>query len=160
MRALRLSPATYRKLTLGALVSLVAIVVTGALVRLTDSGLGCADWPQCSDERFIDVTSSHAAIEQINRLFTGVVAVAVIVAVAGSLLRTPRRRDLTWLSLSLVAGVIGQAIVGGVVVLTGLHPIAVQQHFLLSMALLAAALTLYRRAAMPDGSQWQRGVSE
>lgn len=159
MRIRRIKPRTYRVLTFASLVSLAAIVVTGALVRLTGSGLGCSDWPRCSDQKFIDVSSSHAAVEQINRLFTGVVSVAVILAVAGSLLRMPRRRDLTWLSLSLVVGVIGQAVVGGIVVLTDLHPIAVQQHFLLSMVILASAVTLHRRATLLDGERWERDVS-
>lgn len=144
------SPTLYRQVTLAALVSLYIIVVTGALVRLSGSGLGCSDWPNCNDQQFVDVSSYHSRIEQLNRLFTGVVAVAVILAVAGALVRRPRRRDLTWLALSLVAGVVGQALVGAVVVWTHLHPVAVQQHFLLSMVILAAALTLHRRAAMPD----------
>ncbi len=160
MRVPRLRPSTYRAITFASLVSLGAIVVTGALVRLTDSGLGCSDWPRCSSDKFIDVSSSHAAVEQINRLFTGVVSVAVILAVAGSLIRTPRRKDLTWLSLSLVVGVIGQAIVGGIVVLTDLNPIAVQQHFLLSMVILAAAVVLHRRATLLDGERWVRAVSQ
>jgi cytochrome c oxidase assembly protein subunit 15 len=158
MRVPRLRPKTYRAFTFASLVSLAAIVVTGALVRLTDSGLGCSDWPRCSSDKFIDVSSSHAAVEQINRLFTGVVSVAVILAVAGSLIRTPRRRDLTWLSLSLVVGVIGQAVVGGIVVLTDLNPIAVQQHFLLSMVILASAVVLHRRATLLDGERWVRAV--
>lgn len=159
MRVHRIRPRTYRVLTFASLVSLSIIVVTGALVRLTNSGLGCSDWPRCSDERFIDVSSAHAAVEQINRLFTGVVSAAVILAVAGSLVRVPRRRDLTWLSLSLVLGVIGQAVVGGIVVLTDLHPVAVQQHFLLSMVILAAAVVLHRRATLLDGERWERDVS-
>jgi cytochrome c oxidase assembly protein subunit 15 len=159
MRRLRLSPRQYYGLTVVALVMLAAIVVTGALVRLTDSGLGCSDWPRCNDDKVIDVSSSHAAIEQINRLFTGLVAVAVILAVAGSLIRRPRRTDLVWLSLTLVLGVIGQAIVGGIVVLTDLNPIAVQQHFLLSMAILAASMVLCRRARLDDGDRLTRGVS-
>ena len=159
MRVPRLRPQTYRAITFASLVSLAAIVVTGALVRLTDSGLGCSDWPRCSSDKFIDVSSSHAAVEQINRLFTGVVCVAVILAVAGSLIRAPRRKDLTWLSLSLVVGVIGQAVVGGIVVLTGLNPIAVQQHFLLSMVILAAAALLHRRATLLEGERWVLAVS-
>ncbi len=159
MRLPRVSPGRYRGLTLAALVLLVAIVVTGALVRLTESGLGCSDWPNCNEQEFIDVSSWHARIEQLNRLFTGLVGIAVIAAVLGSLLRDPRRRDLVWLSLSLVVGVIGQAVVGGVVVLTHLHPAAVQQHFLLSMVLLAAALTLHRRAALPDDERRVVAVS-
>jgi cytochrome c oxidase assembly protein subunit 15 len=158
MRVLRLRPKTYRAITFASLVSLAAIVVTGALVRLTDSGLGCSDWPRCNDDKIIDVSSTHAAVEQINRLFTGVVSLAVILAVAGSLIRSPRRKDLTRLSLSLVIGVIGQAVVGGIVVLTDLNPIAVQQHFLLSMVILAAAVVLHRRATLLDGERWVRAV--
>ena len=158
MRPPRLRPVTYRKLTFAALVSLAIIVVTGALVRLTDSGLGCSDWPRCNASKVIDVSSAHAAIEQINRLFTGVVTLAVVLAVAGSLVRVPRRRDLTWLSLSLVVGVIGQAVVGGIVVLTDLNPVAVQQHFLLSMVIHAAALSLHRRATLGEGERWAPAV--
>jgi heme a synthase len=146
----QLTPERYRAITVGALVALIVIVVTGAAVRLTGSGLGCDDWPQCSDERLIDVSSSHAAIEQINRLFTGLVALAVIAAVLGSLWRTPRRRDLTLLSLGLVAGVVAQVVLGGVTVLVDLHPVAVQGHLLLSMVLVGTAVVLVHRAGEPD----------
>ena len=129
---------------------LIVIVVTGAAVRLTGSGLGCEDWPGCNDERFVDVSSNHTAIEQVNRLFTGLVALAVIAAVLGSLWRVPRRRDLTWLSLGLVAGVVGQVILGGITVLVDLHPLAVQGHMLLSLVLVATAVVLVRRAGEPD----------
>ncbi len=71
---MQISPQRYRTITIGVLVALAVIIVTGAAVRLTGSGLGCDDWPNCSNERLIDVSSKHAAIEQINRLFTGVVA--------------------------------------------------------------------------------------
>ena len=84
MRKWTVSVAGYRRITLGALVALYTIVITGALVRLTGSGLGCADWPRCSEERFIDVSTGHGAIEQVNRLFTGVVAASVILAVLAS----------------------------------------------------------------------------
>ena len=150
---MRISPERYRLITVIALGLLIAIVITGAAVRLTGSGLGCEDWPNCSDERLIDVSSANAAIEQINRLFTGLVAVAVIAAVLGSLWRTPRRRDLTLLSLGLVAGVLGQIVLGGITVLVDLHPVAVQSHLLLSMVLVATAVTLVRRAGEPDDAQ-------
>ncbi len=150
---MRLSPVRYRQITMGALVALSVIVVSGAAVRLTGSGLGCDDWPNCNSERLIDVSTTHAAIEQINRLFTGVVALAVIAAVLGSLFRAPRRRDLTWLSVGLVIGVIGQVILGAITVWVKLHPLAVQGHFLLSMVLLANAVVLLRRAGEPDGQR-------
>ena len=81
---MRLQPSQYRAVTIGALIAVCAIVVTGAAVRLTGSGLGCDDWPNCNDSQLIDVSSSHAAIEQVNRLFTGLVSFAVIAAVLGS----------------------------------------------------------------------------
>jgi heme a synthase len=145
------SPATYRRVTLAAALALATIIVTGALVRLTGSGLGCPDFPSCSATRFVDVSSPHRAIEQVNRMFTGVVAVAVIVAVLGSLVRTPRRRDLTLLSLGLVAGVIGQILLGGLAVLTDLNPAVVQGHFVLSIVILTNALVLHRRASEDPG---------
>ncbi len=150
---MRISPGRYRTITAIALVLLVIIVVTGAAVRLTGSGLGCDDWPNCNDERLVDVSSTHAAIEQVNRLFTGLVAFAVIAAVLGSLWREPRRRDLTWLSLGLVAGVLGQIVLGGITVLVDLHPVAVQGHMLLSQVLVAIAVVLLRRAGEPDGDR-------
>ena len=83
-----------------ALVALVVIVVTGAAVRLTGSGLGCSDWPTCDDDpaRGRHRATPTPGVEFVNRLFTGLVSVAVILAVLGSLLRVPRRRDLIWLS--------------------------------------------------------------
>jgi cytochrome c oxidase assembly protein subunit 15 len=121
-------------------------VFTGALVRLTGSGLGCVDWPNCNSTKFIDVSSGHTAIEQANRLFTGVVSFSVMAAVLLSHRRTPRRADLVWLSWSLVAGVLAQIVIGGVVVLTGLNPYANMTHFLVSMVLIACAFMLYRRS--------------
>jgi len=146
----RLSPARYRAITAGALAVLCLIVLTGVLVRLTGSGLGCDDWPACNDTNLIDVSSKHAAIEQVNRLLTGLVSIGVIAAVLGALLREPRRRDLTLLSLGLVIGVIGQIVLGGITVLVDLHPAAVQGHFLLSMVLVANAVVLHLRAGLPD----------
>ena len=146
-----LSPQAYRRITMAALVLLVAIVVTGAGVRLTGSGLGCTDWPKCTETTFTPSTSIHAKIEFWNRMITGLVSLAVIAAVLGSFFRSPRRRDLVWLSLGLVAGVIGQIVLGGLVVLSDLNPWLVQGHFVLSVALVADALVLTHRAGQPDG---------
>lgn len=150
--------STYKRITVIALVALYTIVVTGALVRLTGSGLGCSDWPRCSEQRFIDVSTGHGAIEQINRLFTGVVALSVALAVLGSLRLSPRRRLLTTLSLGLVAGVLAQIIIGAIVVLTGLNPWANMAHFLVSMMLLANALVLHRVTEVPSISRPERRV--
>ena len=145
------SPQRYRQIAVVALAALAVIIVTGAAVRLTGSGLGCDDWPNCSSERLIDVSSKHAAIEQVNRLFTGVVAAAVIAAVLGAYRRRPRRTDLVVLAWLLVVGVIANAVLGGISVLVDLHPLAVQGHLLLSMALIVAGTTLVRRSGEPDG---------
>lgn len=154
-----MSPARYRVIAICALVALSAIIITGAAVRLTNSGLGCDDWPQCNSTSLIDVSSTHAAIEQINRLFTGVVGVAVIAAVLASLWRVPRRRDLTVLSVWLVVGVVANAVLGGISVKVDLHPMAIQGHMLLSMMLIVAATMLVRRAGEPDGVPLERVVS-
>ena len=145
-----MTPGTYRRITVAVLVAVCLIVVTGASVRLTGSGLGCADWPNCNSSRFIDVSTTHGAVEQVNRLFTGVVMVAVIAAVLGAVRRRPRRRDLTRLAILIALGVPLQGLVGAVVVLTDLNPFANQQHFLLSMVLVALAALLVGRAAEPD----------
>lgn len=150
----RLSPAAYHRVTLVALVALAFIVVTGAAVRLTGSGLGCTDWPTCEEGRLapVDATDVHAMVEFVNRTITGLVSVAVILAVLGSLLRRPRRRDLTRLSLGLVAGVVGQIVLGGLTVLFELAPPLVMGHFVLSMVLLWNAVVLHHRAGWPDGA--------
>ena len=134
-----LSLRKYRIIVWVAFVSLYVIIVTGSLVRLTGSGLGCVDWPACNEERFVDVSTPHAAIEQLNRLFTGVVAASVIAAVLAALFVRPRQRRLVRLALWLVAGVLAQVVLGGIVVLTGLHPLSNMGHFLLSVALMGGA---------------------
>ena len=116
-------------------------------MRLTGSGLGCADWPQCSQSKFIDVSSTHAAIEQLNRLFTGVVAASVILCVLLSLRLKPKRRDLIAMSLVLVAGVMLQVIIGAIVVWTGLNPYSNIAHFLVSIFLMTTAYMLVRHAS-------------
>jgi len=151
MRLPTLSPPAYRRVTLVALVALTFIIVSGAAVRLTGSGLGCPDWPTCADDRVVAPLEYHAMVEFVNRTVTGLVSLAVIVAVLGSLRRQPRRRDLTWLSLGLVGGVIGQIVLGGLTVLFELKPGFVMAHFLVSMVLLFDAVVLHDRAGRPDG---------
>lgn len=145
-----LTPETYRRITVVALWLLGGIVVTGAGVRLSGSGLGCTDWPTCSDNRIVAEWSLHPMIEFVNRMITGLVSAAVALAVLGSLRRVPRRRDLVWLSWGLVLGVIAQIILGGLVVLSHLNPWLVQGHFVLSMLLVLDAVLLCHRAGLPD----------
>jgi cytochrome c oxidase assembly protein subunit 15 len=154
MRRPTLSPEQYRRITVAAAFLLGLIIVTGAAVRLTGSGLGCPDWPNCTSGNLAPTAEvgAHGWIEFVNRMVTGLVSVAVIIAVLGALVRTPRRRDLTWLSVGLVLGVIAQALLGALVVKKLLDPPFVMGHFLLSAVLLADALVLVWRAGVPDGT--------
>jgi heme a synthase len=156
----RITPQAYRRWTLAALVFLSIIILTGAAVRLTASGLGCSRWPQCEKGTLVGAANGHQAIEQINRLFTGLMAVAIMGALAGSLLRNPRRKDLTRLSLSLVVGFLLQGVVGGILVLSHLHPIALMAHFLLSAVVLVASLVLHQRAGEDTARSYRPTVPE
>lgn len=149
---LRLQPDAYRRITVVAAILLGIIIVTGGAVRLTGSGLGCPDWPTCSPGHLTPhgVSDGHALIEFVNRTFTGLVSFVVVICVLGSLVRVPRRRDLVWLSVGLVAGVMAQIVLGGLTVLFDLQPPFVMGHFLLSLVLLTNALVLLRRAGQPD----------
>jgi cytochrome c oxidase assembly protein subunit 15 len=147
------SAVAYRRVTLAAQFLLAFIIVTGAAVRLTGSGLGCTDWPTCEAGRVVAPLEYHPMIEFGNRLVTGAVSIVVVLAVLGSLLRVgPRRRDLVRLSLGLVAGVVGQIVLGGVTVLSHLWPPFVMSHFLLSMLILWCAVVLHHRAGEPDAT--------
>jgi heme a synthase len=147
----RLSPATYRRVTLLAVWALGFIIVTGGAVRVTGSGLGCPDWPTCASHRVVAPWQYHAMVEFGNRIVTGLVCIGVALAVLGSRVRVPRRRDLSQLSWGLVAGVIGQIVLGGEAVKHQLAPPFVMGHFLLSMLLLWDAVVLHHRASQPDG---------
>jgi cytochrome c oxidase assembly protein subunit 15 len=151
MRRPTLSPPAYRRITLVALVALVFIIVTGGAVRLSGSGLGCPDWPTCASNRIVAPLQYHAMVEFVNRTITGLVSLAVMLAVLGSLVRAPKRRDLVWLSVGLVGGVVGQIVLGGLTVLFKLRPGFVMAHFLLSMVLLTDAVVLHHRAGRPAG---------
>jgi heme a synthase len=140
--------------------SLYAIIITGSLVRLTGSGLGCSDWPNCNETKFVDISTGHAAIEQINRLFTGVVAAAVIVAVSTSVLLRPRSRKITANAAVLVVGVLVQVVLGAYVVLTGLNPWSNMAHFLVSIALVSAAYVLVRRVEVLINPRDANGIRD
>lgn len=146
-----ISPAGYRRVTFLALLALGFIVVTGGAVRVTGSGLGCPDWPTCAEGRIVAPLEYHALVEFVNRMVTGTVSIMVIVAVLAALRRRPYRRDLVWLAGGLVLGVIGQIVLGGLVVLFHLYPPLVMGHFVLSMVLVANAVVLHHRAGQADG---------
>jgi cytochrome c oxidase assembly protein subunit 15 len=148
MRRPEISALKFRKVVWIAFGSLYAIIVTGSLVRLTGSGLGCSDWPNCNETKFVDVSSGHAAIEQINRLFTGFVAASVILAVSASLFLNPRVRRITANAGILVFGVLVQVVLGAYVVLTGLNPWSNMAHFLVSIFLVSSAFLLIKRVEL------------
>jgi cytochrome c oxidase assembly protein subunit 15 len=153
MRTFRLSPQAFRKVALIAVILVAVIIVTGAAVRLTGSGLGCPDWPNCTTGSLApraQAANTHGWIEFINRVVTALLSAAVAVTVVGAFLRKPRRVDLVWLSVGLVVGVIAQIILGALVVEELLDPPFVMGHFLLSMALLGDAIYLYYRSGIPD----------
>ena len=138
---LEISPARYAQVTLVALAALSLIVLTGAAVRLTGSGLGCPDWPKCYGGTTPPL-EMHAVIEYGNRLLTGFVGFAVIAASVLAFFRRPYRWHLALFGALLPLGVIGQAILGALVVKYHLAPGLVMSHFILSMILLDAALAL------------------
>lgn len=141
-----LSPDAYHRISGIALGLLAMIVVTGGAVRLTGSGLGCSDWPTCEQDQVIPEAEFHGWVEFGNRLLTGLVSVVVVLAVLGSMARNPRRSDLVRLSWGLVAGVLAQIVLGGIVVLSHLNPWLVLGHFALSMVLIGNAVVLRHRS--------------
>jgi cytochrome c oxidase assembly protein subunit 15 len=134
-------------LALAAVVTNAAIVVTGAVVRLTGSGLGCPTWPECSPGSLTNHAELgiHGYIEFGNRLLTFVVVAVPIAAVLLSLRARPRRGPVTAMSAGLIAGIFANALLGGVTVLTGLNPWTVAGHFLVSVGLTYLAYALWVR---------------
>jgi len=136
-----ITPKLYARVALVALAALALIVLTGAAVRLTGSGLGCPDWPKCYGQN-VPPLQTHAVIEFGNRMLTGFVGLAVIAASVLAFFRRPYRWHLALFGALLPLGVIGQAVLGGEVVRHHLAPGLVMSHFILSMMLLDAAFAL------------------
>jgi cytochrome c oxidase assembly protein subunit 15 len=153
---LEISPRRYAQVTAVALAALALIVLTGAGVRLTGSGLGCPDWPKCYGAA-VPPLDTHAVIEYGNRLLTGFVGFAVIAASALAFFRMPYRWHLALFGALLPLGVIAQAILGALVVKYHLAPGLVMSHFILSMMLLDAAFAL---AWCSRYEPWERRRSE
>ena len=146
------TPSQFRLASYIALGALTLIVLTGAAVRLTDSGLGCSNWPKCGGTP-LPPLSYHALVEFGNRAVSGVVGVITVVVFALSFFRRPFRRDLMWLSLLLPLGVVAQAVLGGFTVLNHLAPGFVMAHFSLSLLILVAAFALAWRSTYEPGSR-------
>jgi heme a synthase len=151
VRALR-APGAFAGLTLVTLVLLWLIVPSGAVVRLTASGLGCPDWPLC-DGGVVPAQAGHALIEYTNRILSGFVMAAGVFTwlIARGLSGAPPA--LRRWSLAVAVATVFQVPLGAITVLTGLHPLAVGSHFLLSMFALGSGTILALRAR-----DWSRGV--
>lgn len=131
------------------LICQVGIIVTGGLVRLTGSGLGCPTWPQCAPGSFTPTVEQaegfHKYIEFGNRTLTGVLLVASLAVLWVVWKKLPERRSLRLPAILVLAGVLFQAILGGITVLTDLHPVTVATHFLVSALLVAVSAYLWFR---------------
>lgn len=147
-------PRTVQRAALAALVMGVIIVVTGGAVRLTGSGLGCPTWPTCTDDSLTTTGAMgvHGAIEFGNRMLTYVLCAAVGWAIVAARSQKPWRRSLTRLGWAQFWVVMGNAVLGGIVVLVGLNPYTVAAHFLLSSALIAVATVMWQRTREGDGT--------
>jgi len=150
------SPAVMRALAIAAVVLQAGIAVTGSVVRVTGSGLGCPTWPECFPGSL--VPTPHPEVEPLtqwiefgNRLFTGVVVLVAAACLVAALGTRPRRARLTRLALVQPLGVIAQAVIGGFVVLLGLVWWSVSLHLLVSMVLVWLAVQLVAAASDGDG---------
>lgn len=165
------SERVIRGLALASLVSQIAIIVTGGAVRLTDSGLGCPEWPRCTSD---SVTATpemgiHGLVEFGNRTLTfvlGVIAALMFGAVWRTLRSERPRRDLLVPSVVLLLGIPAQAVIGGMTVWSDLNPWVVMLHFICSAALVGVATVMVRRAQRPRGavparidSPWLSGLA-
>ena len=134
------------------LVFQTGIVLTGAAVRITGSGLGCPTWPECTYGSYTPVAGQaegafHAWIEFGNRLLTFLLLFAAVAVVIYAIRKA--RRDLLWRALLQVLGILGQGVIGGITVLTDLNPLAVASHFILSIFLIAGAVSIVARRRSP-----------
>ncbi|WP_407675937.1 COX15/CtaA family protein [Peterkaempfera bronchialis] len=152
----RLAPSAkaVRVACLAALVMSVVIVVTGAAVRLTSSGLGCPTWPRCTADTLAPTKAMgiHGVIEFGNRMLTYVLCAAVGAAIIAARCARPWRRSLTRLGWAQFWIVMSNAVIGGITVLTGLNPYTVAVHLLSSMALIWVALVMWERSGEGDGA--------
>lgn len=150
-----IAPLWLRRVFWANLVAQVGIVITGGIVRVTGSGLGCPTWPECVDGSITPTSAQtetwHKYVEFGNRTLTGVLLVLALVAIIGTVLWRRRsgirRRWVLTLAAIPLVGTLAQAILGGVTVLVDLHPLAVGSHLLLSMAVIAACVALVQFAA-------------
>ncbi len=145
-----------RALAVVMLIAQAAVAVTGSVVRVTGSGLGCPTWPQCFPGSLVpdphaEVATLHQWVEFGNRLFVNGIGVVAFVCLVAALLTRPRRRRLTVLAAAMPVGVVVQAVIGGITVLAALAWWTVALHFLASMVLVWLAVLLVRASGESDG---------
>jgi cytochrome c oxidase assembly protein subunit 15 len=141
LRAVSVSSRTFRRLSYATLALLFAIVVSGATVRLTGSGLGCENWPRCGDT-FLPAQDFHALVEFGNRVVGLIVGLVSLAAAAAAWRVAALPRWVVWAAAALPLTVLVQGILGGITVLVELHPLTVMAHFLLSLVALAIAVVV------------------
>ncbi|MFJ7154955.1 heme A synthase [Streptomyces sp. NPDC101118] len=146
------TPRTLQRAALAAVVMSVVIVVTGGAVRLTGSGLGCDTWPKCTDDSLFATPAQgvHGAIEFGNRMLTYVLCAAVGWAIIAARSAKPWRRSLTRLGWTQFFIVMGNAVLGGITVWTGLNPYSVAGHFLLATSLITVTTLTWQRTREGD----------
>jgi cytochrome c oxidase assembly protein subunit 15 len=134
------------RLALASVIANVGIVITGGAVRLTGSGLGCDTWPECAPGSYVTTRAMgiHGAIEFGNRTLTFVLGLLAVAGLVAAVRERPRRPKVVRLAAAVLAGIPAQAVLGGLTVLTDLNPWLVACHFLLSMAVIAAAYGFWR----------------
>jgi cytochrome c oxidase assembly protein subunit 15 len=162
LRSLTISPAAFEWFAYAAFAALFLIVVSGATVRLTGSGLGCENWPSCGDT-FLPPKEYNALIEFGNRVAGFTVGLTTLVAAAAAFRVPGMPRWLFWSAVALPFTVLAQGVLGGITVLLELHPLIVMGHFLLSLVALAVAVVVVQGARdlargvadeTPIGSAW------
>jgi heme a synthase len=158
-RWVRVSPSVLRRIAFISAVLLGFIILTGAAVRLTGSGLGCVDWPTCNNGSVTpELSDAHGLIEFGNRIVTGLCVLAAGIGVLATLVRVPYRRDLVRPAVVVVVAIMGNAVLGGLMVKKALPPTWVLSHFLLAIAALAAGVMVFHRSgeAQPTASLFGR----
>ncbi|WP_112139327.1 COX15/CtaA family protein [Glycomyces dulcitolivorans] len=146
-------PGAVRRWALASVIANVGIIVTGGAVRLTESGLGCPEWPKCTTDSLVATPEMgiYGAIEFGNRVLTFALVAVAVGALLAAWLRVPRRASLVKLAFGVCLYVPVQALIGGITVWTGLNPWIVGLHFLASIPLVALSVALYVRSGEPDG---------
>lgn len=149
-----------KRLSVASLIGQGVLIVSGGVVRVTGSGLGCPTWPKCTPESLVNTPEMgiHGVIEFVNRTLTFALAAVGLVLLVMLWNLRKERKDLFWLAFGLLAVIPAQAVIGGITVLTGLNPYVVSLHFLVSAGLVVISMLLVNRAYGRTGSTGPVGI--